>query len=106
MAAKKAYAITEPNRLMLRPLLILQSASKPHKRRQEVAISAPPAERLSAWRGRSHPSAWDSRSGIVLRRQWLQVEGLDWPQGGQDHPPICSRSSKLATCGADRDPAP
>jgi hypothetical protein len=35
------------------------------------------AERLSAWRGRPHPSAWDSRSGIVLSRQWHQVEGLD-----------------------------
>jgi hypothetical protein len=36
---------------MLSPLLILQSASKPHKRSDEVAISAPPAERLSAWSG-------------------------------------------------------
>src|SRR5262249_16992974 len=54
---------------MLRPLLVLHSAFRLHKRRREVVISAPAAERLSAWRGRRRLSAWDSRSGIVLRRQ-------------------------------------
>ena len=47
---------------MLRPLLVLHSASRLHKRTQEVVISAPAAERLSAWRGHKRVglTEWDS----------------------------------------------
>ena len=74
-------------RLILRPLLILRSASRMRKPMQEVAISALAAERLSAW--------WGHRRPRVAITEWESLEKAE----------AFFKSKAWTDLGADRDKA-
>jgi hypothetical protein len=69
LAAKKHTPSPSWKRLILRPLLILHSASRRHKRVQGVAIFARAAERSLEWRGRLRRRAWQLPNGTASRRR-------------------------------------